>query len=104
MDLALLNPRLSAREAHAIGLISAVYSDARFEEEVQALARQLAEGPTESIAAAKRLMNEAAGVDRLDVHLDRELETLARAADGADFAEGIAAFFEKRPPRFTGQG
>jgi enoyl-CoA hydratase/carnithine racemase len=48
-------------------------------------------------------MNESAGADRLDAHLDRELEALARVADGADFAEGIAGFFEKRAPKFEGR-
>jgi enoyl-CoA hydratase/carnithine racemase len=41
-------------------------------------------------------------VDRLDFHLDQELEYLARIADGRDFAEGLDAFFAKRPPRFEG--
>jgi 2-(1,2-epoxy-1,2-dihydrophenyl)acetyl-CoA isomerase len=104
MDLAFLNPRLSAREALDIGLISTVFENARFESDVQALAQRLGEGPTASYAAAKRLMNESAGVDRLDYHLDRELDALARSADGADFAEGIAAFFEKRAPVFKGEG
>jgi 2-(1,2-epoxy-1,2-dihydrophenyl)acetyl-CoA isomerase len=102
LDLALLNPRLSATEAHELGLVSAVYSDEAFEGEVAALARRLAEGPTASMASAKQLMNEAAGIDRLDYHLDRELELLVRSADSNDFAEGIAAFFEKRAPRFVG--
>jgi enoyl-CoA hydratase/carnithine racemase len=54
----------------------------------------------QALGIAKGLINDAAGVDRLDFHLDRELEQLARIADGADFAEGITAFFEKRPPVF----
>ena len=102
MELALLNPRLSAREGRDLGLVSQVTSDSTFDEEVAALARRLAAGPTASYAAAKRLMNEAAGVDRLDYHLDRELEALAQSADSRDFSEGIAAFFEKRAPHFEG--
>jgi 2-(1,2-epoxy-1,2-dihydrophenyl)acetyl-CoA isomerase len=104
MDFALLGPRLDADQAQALGLVSAVFEDASYDDEVAGLARRLAEGPTASYAAAKRLMNESAGVDRLDVHLDRELEALIRAADGADFAEGIDAFFARRPPKFTGRG
>ncbi len=103
MDLAFLNPRLSAWEAHELGLVSKVLPDQSYETELLALARRLAEGPTASYAAAKRLMNEAAGVDRLDFHLDRELEALARSADSRDFSEGLAAFFEKRPPKFEGR-
>jgi enoyl-CoA hydratase/carnithine racemase len=45
-------------------------------------------------------MNQAAGMDRLDVHLDRELDSLTRIADGAEFGEGLDSFFAKRAPRF----
>lgn len=102
-ELALLNPRLSAREAQSIGLITAVYPDDQLEDAVKEVARKLAAGPTASYAAAKELMNQAIGLDQLDYHLDKELEALARSADSADFAEGIQAFFEKRPPIFGGK-
>jgi hypothetical protein len=39
-------------------------------------------------------------MDRLDFHLDREIDQLARIADGSNFSEGITAFFEKRAARF----
>ena len=101
--MALLNPRLGAREAMDLGLVSAVFANDAFDAEVDALAGRLASGPTAAMAAAKRLMNEAAGVDRLDHHLDRELDELGRVADGPDFAEGLTAFFEKSTPRFKGR-
>jgi len=104
MELVLLNPRLSAAEAREAGLITAVFPDDRFEKEVLALARRLAAGPTKAYAVAKSLINQAAGVDQLDYHLDEELRHLARIADGADFAEGLAAFFGKRAPGFGGNG
>jgi 2-(1,2-epoxy-1,2-dihydrophenyl)acetyl-CoA isomerase len=100
MELVLLNPRLDARAALEMGLITAVHPAEGFEGEVRALARRLAEGPTRAHGVAKALLNQAAAVDRLDYHLDRELEHLARIADGRDFAEGLEAFFAKRPPRF----
>jgi 2-(1,2-epoxy-1,2-dihydrophenyl)acetyl-CoA isomerase len=103
MELALLNPRLGARRALQIGLVNDVFETEAFEAEVMAVARQLAEGPTAAYAAAKALLNEATGMDRLDFHLDRELQQLARAADGAEFAEGLAAFLDKRAAQFGGR-
>jgi 2-(1,2-epoxy-1,2-dihydrophenyl)acetyl-CoA isomerase len=104
MELVLLNPRLSATEARRAGLVTGVFPDDRFEEEVLAVARRLAAGPTRAYAVAKSLINQAAGVDQLDYHLDEELRHLARIADGADFAEGLAAFFGKRAAGFDGSG
>jgi 2-(1,2-epoxy-1,2-dihydrophenyl)acetyl-CoA isomerase len=103
MELVLLNPRLSAHEARSAGLVTAVFPDASFDSEVLALARRLAAGPTRAYGVAKGLLNAAAGVDRLDYHLDEELQQLARIADGPDFAEGLASFFEKRAPAFSGE-
>ena len=103
MELALLNPRLGARRALQMGLVNDVFEVDAFDAEVTAVARELAGGPTAAYAAAKALLNEAAGMDRLDFHLDRELQQLTRAADGADFAEGLSAFLEKRPARFEGR-
>lgn len=98
MELVLLGPRLSAREACDLGLINEVSGDV--EARALELAAQLAEAPTTAVGVAKSLLNRAAGMDRLDTHLDAELAELARIANGPNFAEGITAFFEKRPPRF----
>jgi 2-(1,2-epoxy-1,2-dihydrophenyl)acetyl-CoA isomerase len=103
MELVLVNPRLDAARALEWGLINAVFPVDRFDAEVAAVARRLAEGPTEALAVAKRLVGDAASVDRLDYHLDRELTELARIADGGDFAEGLSGFFERRTPRFSGR-
>lgn len=100
LDFALLGPRMTARDALSARLISAVYDNDAYDAEVLHVAERLARGPSSAYAAAKRLMNEAATVERFDRHLDRELEELRRVADGADFTEGITAFFEKREPRF----
>lgn len=99
-ELLFLNPRLDAARALEIGLITSVFPAETFDAEVQRIAQQLANGPTEALGIAKELLNQAAGMDRLDVHLDRELDSLARIADGADFAEGIDAFFARRPAQF----
>ncbi|MGZ5474948.1 MAG: enoyl-CoA hydratase/isomerase family protein [Thermoanaerobaculia bacterium] len=100
LELLFLNPRLDAKRALDIGLITTVVPGQTFDRDVHEIAQRLASGPAEAWGIAKELMNQAAGMDRLDVHLDRELENLARIADGADFAEGIEAFFEKRAPLF----
>jgi len=99
-ELLLLNPRLSAERAMEIGLITAAYPNITFEDEVQRIAAQLACGPTEALGIAKELLNQATGMDRIDLHLDRELEQLVRIAGAANFAEGIDAFFGKRAPAF----
>lgn len=98
MELVLLGPKLDAGEALRIGLINEVVDDA--DQRALALAHQLADGPTTAIGVAKQLLNRAAGIDRIDTHLDGELAELARIANGPNFAEGLAAFFAKRAPRF----
>jgi len=100
LELVLLNPRLSAAEALDWGLINRVFPSESVDSEALKLAAQLADAPTAAVGVAKNLLNQAAGMDRLDVHLDAELTELARIADGANFAEGISAFFEKRAAEF----
>lgn len=100
LGLMLLNPRLSAQEALEMGLVTVVYPAEGFDDHVLGAARRVALGPPQAFAVAKSLLNDAAGVDRLDYHLDRELDNLARSADGREFAEGLAAFFTKRTPEF----
>ena len=99
LELMLLSPRLSAAQALDYGLVTSVHDAETFDREVQGIADRIAEGPPRAFAVAKELLNQAAGMDRLDEHLDRELNELARAADGPEVEEGIRAFFEKRPAR-----
>jgi 2-(1,2-epoxy-1,2-dihydrophenyl)acetyl-CoA isomerase len=102
LELMLLNPRLTAARALDLGLVTRVFPDGEFEASVMEIAQQLAHGPTQAYGVAKSLLNQAAGVDRLDYHLDQELEQLTRIANGPDFAEGLKAFFEKREAEFQG--
>jgi 2-(1,2-epoxy-1,2-dihydrophenyl)acetyl-CoA isomerase len=100
MELVLLNPRLDAQRALQLGLINAVYPIDTFDQEVRRTAKEIVNGPAAAFAVAKGLVNQAFGMDRLDVHLDRELDHLSRIANGDEFAEGLAGFFGKRPPDF----
>ncbi|HSL24601.1 MAG TPA: enoyl-CoA hydratase-related protein [Vicinamibacterales bacterium] len=103
LELVLLNPRLYSWRARDLGLVTRVFPDAAFEECVMDIARQLAAGPTKAFGIAKTLMNQAAGIDRLDYHLDQELEQLSRIASEPDFAAGLDAFFQKKEPTFSGR-
>jgi 2-(1,2-epoxy-1,2-dihydrophenyl)acetyl-CoA isomerase len=103
LELVLLNPSLDATRALQLGLINQVHPTEGFDDRALDLARQLAAGPTEAYAIAKGLIHDAVGVDRLDDHLDRELEHLTRIASGPDVAKGIAAFLAKRTASFAGK-
>jgi 2-(1,2-epoxy-1,2-dihydrophenyl)acetyl-CoA isomerase len=102
MELVLMSPRISASQALDYGLVNRVYPDVLLEPEAMTLARELARRPAGAVGVAKRLINDAAGMDRLDAHLDLELDELVRAAQGFDVSEGMEAFFAKRPPQFEG--
>ena len=104
MELVLLNPRLSAEQAQVYGLITGVLDVEGFDARTMEIARSVANGPARALALSKELLNQAAGMDRLDAHLDRELDVLTRVADGPEFAEGLRAFFEKRPAAFSEAG
>jgi 2-(1,2-epoxy-1,2-dihydrophenyl)acetyl-CoA isomerase len=91
---------MSAGDALEMGLVNRVFPDAEFDERVAEITATLAAGPTHAYAVAKSLIHQAAGVGQLDYHLDEELQALTRIADEPDFAEGLAAFFEKRPAKF----
>ena len=93
--------RITAPEAAAMGLVMRVVEDADLAAATDALATRLAAGPTAAIGLTKRLIGRSLE-SSLDDQLDEEARLQAIAAAGADFAEGVAAFLEKRPPRFTG--
>jgi 2-(1,2-epoxy-1,2-dihydrophenyl)acetyl-CoA isomerase len=103
MELLFLSPRLDARHALELGLVTAVHPPESFEAETISLAERLAAGPTRAWAEAKALINQACGMEMLDRHLDAELESLTRVANGPDFADGLAAFLARRTPKFRGK-
>jgi len=100
-ELVLTNRVLSAEEAEAWGLVTRVVDDGALAEAARGLARALAQGPTRAFGTARRLLLQAAG-DRLEAQMEQEARGIADAARTRDGREGIAAFLEKRPARFTG--
>jgi 2-(1,2-epoxy-1,2-dihydrophenyl)acetyl-CoA isomerase len=93
--------RLSAAEAHAFGLVTEVVDADDLPARAAALARDLAAMPTRGIGMTKRLFDRAPTAS-LDEQLEFEAQLQAAATQTADFREGVAAFLEKREPRFEG--
>ena len=100
--LTLLGDKLPAEQAAAWGLIWRVVDDDRLIEEATALAQHLARQPTRALALIKEALN-ASFANTLDEQLDLERALQMKAAATDDFREGVAAFLEKRPARFTGR-
>ena len=93
--------KLTAAEAHAWGLVSEVVEADALTTRAAELAAQLAALPTRGIGMTKRLLDHALGAS-LNEQLEREAQLQAAATQTEDFREGVAAFLEKRPPRFRG--
>lgn len=102
LALMLTAERLPAEEAQRMGLVHRVFDDAVFATETAAFARALAEGPSLAQRLTKQAVADSLGND-LDTQLALEASLQRRCGASADFAEGIAAFREKRTARFTGR-
>jgi 2-(1,2-epoxy-1,2-dihydrophenyl)acetyl-CoA isomerase len=95
------NRRLTAAEAHAWGLVSEVVEADALPARAAELAAVYAALPTRGIGMTKRLFEHAYAAS-LDEQLELEAALQQEATGTADFAEGVAAFLEKREPRFRG--
>ena len=93
---------VEAAEALQLGLVNEVVADDALMARAEALAAELAEGPTFALGLAKKLFNAAVGPS-LDDYLEIESLIQPQLHHTADNAEGRAAFREKRPPKFRGR-
>jgi 2-(1,2-epoxy-1,2-dihydrophenyl)acetyl-CoA isomerase len=96
------NRRLTAAEAHAWGLVSEVVEADGLDARAAELATFYAALPTRAVGMTKRLFDQAATAT-LEEQLEHEAELQVAAAQTEDFREGVAAFLEKREPRFSGR-
>ncbi len=101
MELMLLGEKLPADKARAWGLINRVVPDEDLQSTALTLATELAAGPTLSLGLIRRAAWAATSTD-LNAALATERTLQTQAGHTADFAEGVTAFFEKRPANFTG--
>ncbi len=101
MELALLNPTLSAQEALELGIVTRVVPDDRLTAEAAGLAAELAQGPTLAYAATKRLLWDGLGAT-VEQRLPDESRTVSELSGTADAREGLAAVIERRAPTFVG--
>ncbi len=99
MEIVYLNKPIGAREALDLGLVNRVIPADRFEKEVSAVARKLADGPTRTYGRAKALVR--AGLsETLESQMESERQGIALSSLQPEFREGVTAFVEKRKANF----
>jgi len=102
MGLAIFGDKLSAEQAEQWGLIWKCVDDTELMPTVRKAAEQLAGGPTRGFARTKQAIFAASGLT-FEASLDLERDFQRELGRSPDYREGVAAFMEKRAPRFTGE-
>lgn len=100
LEWLLFSENFDAAAALEYGLVNRVVPHAQLEEETKRVVERLLAGPHGSHVRMKRLVYQAETTP-LAQQLEDEIEHFAQCAQGPDFAEGVAAFMEKRKPRFN---
>ena len=102
VELSLLGERLPAEKALEWGLVNRVYDDAALMEETMKLAHELANGPTIALSLIRKLYWDSPE-NSFEDQLNLEAGSQRLAGRAEDFKEGVTAFLEKRPAKFTGK-
>lgn len=100
-EMFILGETISAERAKELGMINRIVPTEFLGEEAKTLALKLALAPTGSIGRIKKMLNATFSND-LNQQLELEHEMQIESGRSNDFKEGVMAFFEKRPPNFTG--
>lgn len=100
--LMMLGDKVPAAEAERIGMIYKVIADENFKEESMAIATSLSKMPTKGLAYTKQILK-ISFISSWEEQLQDEDVFQQRAAQTADYKEGVQAFLEKRVPNFTGE-
>lgn len=98
-EILMLGDRFGAQQAQALGLVNRVLPSAELDGAVRDAARRLAAAPALALRNLKRLLRDSMQRS-LSEQLQAEAHSFAQCTGSADFAEGIAAFLDKRPPDF----
>jgi len=101
-EMMVLGRQLTATEAKDWGLLAEVAAPGSFDEVLSTNVKRAASGPTRAFGAFRRLVDQASGKS-LAAQLYAEHQAFLKAAETADFKEGVAAFVSKRPAVFTGK-
>lgn len=101
VEMLMTGESVSVERAAQFGMINRVVPAENLMTDALVLAGKLAKAPTGAIGRIKRMIN-ASYSNTLSQQLDLEAECQIESGRSDDFKEGVAAFFEKRPPNFTG--
>lgn len=100
--LAMLGDKIDAFEAERMGMIYTYFSSETFENEIDKLAKRLANMPTKALGYIKKALNQSLE-HGLETQLDLESKYQIASAQTQDYKEGVTAFMEKRTPQFKGE-
>ena len=102
LALMMTGDKVSALEAEKLNMIYKAVDDESFDEEIENFANQLAIMPTRGLGLTKKAVNLGL-FNSLEDQLDVEVKIQVEAGSTEDFAEGVAAFLQKRQPKFKGK-